>query len=531
MEHQVLYRKYRSSNFAQVIGQEHIKPILIESIKRNSISHAYLFSGPRGTGKTSIARLMAQAVNCLKFSEVGDVCNECQNCLLIAAKQAVDIIEMDAASNRGIEEIRQLKDSINYVPSNLKYKVYIIDEAHMLTKDAFNALLKTLEEPPSHALFILATTEPHKIPITIISRVQRYDFNLASKVQLADKLSTIVEAEGYEIDNDGLDLMYKFSGGSFRDAESILGKILSQINDKKITTEIINSTIGVIDEESIKEFIKILLAMDLEQALICLDDLVNKSIDLGVFVDQVITEVRNMIFENLENNAEITKLSGLIREFVEIRNQMRLMSDKLIALQIGIINICSQKSITNYELREKQEKKVGSMKYEVGNQTRNHKSEEPKETTQANTIKKILDPVRNDSTQNSESKAQSLEPIAHSKTANSKLITQNSQLKHSLAIKLGEINKSLQTIMEESAVEQVENKIIIKNGYPFKLKKLQNEDNAKIIKQILDKLIGGDFILSFQPDKSLRGVSETASLSGDIVVEHEDNSDIVEDFL
>jgi len=211
---QVLYRKYRPQSFSEIKGQEQVIPLLIESIIKDKISHAYLFSGPRGCGKTTVARLMAKAVNCLNFKDQKDVCtvvkgNECTYCKSIDSGNNMDITEMDAASNRGIEEIRSLKDTVNFMPSFLKRKVYIIDEAHMLTKEAFNALLKTLEEPPEHVIFILATTESNKLPITILSRVTRFDFKFGEQNEIIEKLNYIVQQEDIHIDTEGLEMIYR----------------------------------------------------------------------------------------------------------------------------------------------------------------------------------------------------------------------------------------------------------------------------------------------------------------------------------
>jgi len=230
---QVLYRKYRSQTFSQVYGQDSVINVLLHSVNTDNISHAYLFSGPRGTGKTSTARIFAKAVNC-NFLKDGDPCNKCDTCNAINNGQFLDLIEIDGASNRGIDEIRQLKENVNFVPTQGKYKIYIIDEVHMLTTEAFNALLKTLEEPPAQIIFILATTEAHKLPLTIISRVQRFDFKLAEDKFIELKLKKILDAEKVNIEDEALKLLISSAEGSFRDGESILEKVLNS-TDKKST--------------------------------------------------------------------------------------------------------------------------------------------------------------------------------------------------------------------------------------------------------------------------------------------------------
>ncbi|MGL4730531.1 MAG: DNA polymerase III subunit gamma/tau, partial [Clostridium sp.] len=215
--HVTLYRKYRPKGFEEIAGEQEIVQTLKNSLKSNRLAHAYLFTGPRGVGKTSIARLMAKGVNCLTNGITDTPCNVCENCKEISMGNFLDLIEIDAASNRGIDEIRQLKEKINYSPTKGRKKVYIIDEVHMLTKEAFNALLKTLEEPPEHVLFILATTEPDKILPTIISRCQRYDFKSVNYRDMREKLLYIVDSEGYKIDEPSLVAIYEASSGSMRD--------------------------------------------------------------------------------------------------------------------------------------------------------------------------------------------------------------------------------------------------------------------------------------------------------------------------
>lgn len=341
---QVFYRKYRPSAFKELVGQDHIKNILTESILQDRISHAYLFCGPRGTGKTTVARLMAKAVNCTNFDKLGDVCNECEYCRAINAQSALDIIEMDAASNRGIDEIRSLKDSINYVPNFTKFKVFIIDEAHMLTKDAFNALLKTLEEPPEHVKFIMATTEPHKIPVTILSRVQRYDFKLASKNELSSKLSKIFEAEGTKVKDDVLDLLYKHSGGSYRDAESILSKVLGSAN-QNITVELIYSLLGIQKDENIGNFINALANSDKIEALNILDSFISNSADLSVVIDQTLDRLRDLIIENINSEKlDTPRYLTIINELIDIKRKMKIINDKILVFQVGVVKICSRES-------------------------------------------------------------------------------------------------------------------------------------------------------------------------------------------
>ncbi|MFA6422913.1 MAG: DNA polymerase III subunit gamma/tau [Patescibacteria group bacterium] len=241
-----LYQKFRPQKFNDVVGQDHIVYSLSGAILSDRISHAYLFTGPRGLGKTTLARLMAKAINCQnRKSDENEPCGKCQSCLEISNGSSLNVIEIDAASNRGIDEIRDLKEKIRYLPSGAKFKIYIIDEVHMLTEPAFNALLKTIEEPPAHAIFILATTDLHKVPLTIVSRCQKFDFHRAGPQTVKSKLDKIVKLEKFDITPDGIDLISRLAEGSFRDGESILEQISSVSDGQQITSQKIENLLGI----------------------------------------------------------------------------------------------------------------------------------------------------------------------------------------------------------------------------------------------------------------------------------------------
>lgn len=240
MAYTALYRKYRPTNFSSIVGQDVIVDILKNSIINNKVSHAYLFTGPRGTGKTSTAKILAHAVNCLNFTN--DICGECSICKSLDLNDN-DIVEIDAASNNGVDEIRSLRDNVNLMPAFCKYKIYIIDEVHMLSTGAFNALLKTLEEPPSHVIFILATTEPNKIPLTILSRCQRFDFNKINMNDLVSRLKYIVNEEGRVVSDNILEQIAKISDGGLRDAINLLDQVLS-LPDENINIDEVEKLSG-----------------------------------------------------------------------------------------------------------------------------------------------------------------------------------------------------------------------------------------------------------------------------------------------
>jgi len=270
-----LYQKYRSTNFDEIKGQEHITRLLKNAVKGKQISHGYLFVGSRGTGKTSMARIMAKAVNCLALTSSGNPCNECSVCKSIADGTFLDLIEIDAASNRGIDQIRELKEKIEFSPSEGQFKVYIVDEVHMLTTEAFNALLKTLEEPPKHVIFIFATTDVHKLPPTILSRCQRYDFRLGTDGEIKSLIEEIAKKEKIHIKGDALDLIVNNAKGSYRDALSILDVVYSGQEDTKqeITMEEVRKILGIPDSDQVLNLLHSLLVGDGSKSLEIIESL------------------------------------------------------------------------------------------------------------------------------------------------------------------------------------------------------------------------------------------------------------------
>ena len=293
MAYQALYRKYRPSTFDDFIDQDNVKKILVNSIKNNKISHAYLFSGPRGIGKTSMAKIFAKAINCDNFANSNDVCNECEHCIE-ANNQSVDIIEIDAASNNGVDQIRELRNKISIVPTNLKYKVYIIDEVHMLTNSAFNALLKTLEEPPSYVVFILATTEFYEVPETIVSRCQCYSFGRITQASLEKRLRYIATEEKIDITDDAISEIAQYSNGGLRDAISMLDKIRSFTEDK-ITVDVFKNINGMISQEEILSFYSNIFEKNISGILDIIDKINESGYDFKNFIERVMLLTRDKI--------------------------------------------------------------------------------------------------------------------------------------------------------------------------------------------------------------------------------------------
>jgi len=329
---ETLYRKHRPQTFADLIGQEHVKTTLQNQLKGGSLGHAYLFTGPRGVGKTTTARLLAKAVNCLNRGEGIEPCNTCEACLEVMGSRSLDVVEMDAASHTGVENVREnIIENVRFAPSMRKYKVFIIDEVHMLSSSAFNALLKTLEEPPSHALFILATTEIHKVPETIISRTQRFDFRRILSSVLVARLKRLVLAEGIEVEPSVLEEIARRSEGSQRDAESLLAQVLA-LGEKKITTELASLVLPLSRHDDIVGLTESLQRRDASEALARVDELVEQGTDLHHFLGDLIRFTRQLLLAHLSDTSKsLIDLPENVRERSVVLSQL-LTSEELTRL-------------------------------------------------------------------------------------------------------------------------------------------------------------------------------------------------------
>ena len=360
MSYTALYRKFRPDTFEDVKGQDHIVKTLRNQIKADRIGHAYLFCGTRGTGKTTVAKILARAVNC-EHPVDGNPCNECASCRAIASGASMNVIEIDAASNNGVDNIREIREEVAYPPTEGRYKVYIIDEVHMLSIGAFNALLKTLEEPPSYVIFILATTEAHKIPVTILSRCQRYDFRRISQETILKRLEDLMEKEQVDAEEKALRYVAKKGDGSMRDSLSLLDQCIAFYLGEKLTYDRVLEVLGAVDTDVFSELLRLILAEQITDAIALLDRLILDGRDLTQFVNDFTWYLRNLMLlkasddmEDIldistENLAQLREEAAMIRNdtlmrfiriFSELANSIRYSVNKRVMLEMALIKLC-----------------------------------------------------------------------------------------------------------------------------------------------------------------------------------------------
>ena len=372
MNYTALYRKFRPKTFGEMVGQEHITRTLKNQIKANRIGHAYLFNGGRGTGKTSAAKIMARAINCLNPKD-GEPCNECEICKGALSGSLTDIVEMDAASNNSVEDIRSIREEVNFLPTVAKYRVYIIDEVHMLSIGAFNALLKTLEEPPEHVKFILATTEPQKLPATILSRCQRFDFKRISNEDIIKRLKVVCNESNIEITDSALNIIAVLSEGAMRDALSILERCI-QDGENKIDEDKIKDLVGIPKIAFVNSITEAIIDYDIDKALKSMDDILNEGKDLNNFLWEIIKYIKDILIYKSSKKADLysedeianinaisekvtkEKLVNLIYELSKLETDMKWSTQKTIMFQAGIIKLCSNEFDSSNNIEERVDK-------------------------------------------------------------------------------------------------------------------------------------------------------------------------------
>ena len=369
MGYTALYRKFRPLTFSEIVGQEHITRTLKNQIIAGRVGHAYLFNGGRGTGKTSAAKILARAINCLNPKD-GEPCNECEICKGAINGSLTDIVEMDAASNNSVEDIRSIREEVNFLPTKAKYRVYIIDEVHMLSTGAFNALLKTLEEPPEHVKFILATTEPQKLPATILSRCQRFDFKRISNENIIKRLNIVCERSNIEITKEALNIIAVLSEGAMRDALSILERCV-QDGENKIDEDKIKDLVGIPKITYVHNIIDAVVQYDVDKALEAIDVVLNEGKDIINLLWEMIKYIKDILVYkaskklDLYNEQELEqikiisekvskeKLIDLVYQLSELENDIKWSTQKTIMFQAGMIRLCSKQAQTSSNLEER----------------------------------------------------------------------------------------------------------------------------------------------------------------------------------
>lgn len=556
MSHQAIYRKFRPKTFDDVLGQEHVTKTLKNQILTNNIAHAYLFSGIRGTGKTSTAKIFSRAVNCLNNHD-GNPCNECEICKSTLDETNMDIIEMDAASNNGVEDIRELRDKVKFLPVKSKYKVYIIDEVHMLSKGAFNALLKTLEEPPEHLLFILATTEPQKIPATILSRCQRFDLKRIKSTVIVENMKKICEEIHVEYEEKALKLIAANSEGAMRDALSILDRCVS-FNEDKIDYETVINLLGTVNYQVVLEASNHIIDKNIKSAMVLVDEILNRGKEITLFLDELIINFRNMLIIKTTNSAdnlmrisedeaeELKKASSRVSidEIVSIIEELStaqleckrslnprvLLETKLIKMLHNVNNSNIDNLIKRIEELENNIKNNNfvSVRQERTSVNRHTSSEVKKEHTATNMSEYL---VHTDSTkqeaQESRQELKQFENKSDEAIYNAIISGWQTILK-----KIRSENAGLQAIIRESKLNEVTNKKVVFEFDPkftFHINAANQPKNKQKFKEVLQSFLNEDCEVEFiikKEEKSIKPKKTIEDVYEDLVSEF--GEDIVE---
>jgi len=505
---ETLYRKYRPGNFSEIIGQTHIVRTLTNAVKNGRVGQAYLFTGPRGTGKTSIARILAKTVNCEKPRN-GITCEKCEACKLISENKTLDIIEIDAASNTGVDNIRELRETVALQPTKLKYKVYIIDEVHMLSTGAFNALLKTLEEPPPHVIFILATTEIHKVPATIISRCQRFDFARLPIENIIEKLSLIAKSEKIKIGKEALEMIAISAEGGMRDAESLLSQIIS-LEDKDITTAEVEEILGTADRKYTENIAKMVIEKNTAEAIGQINKLLDSGYDLSVFNKSLINYFRQLMLlkineklsdfftyemtkEQIENmkkiaiSAELPDILLAINLFLEAQNKINSFILPQLPLEIAIIMATQNIKHTTYNMKHEtfDEKIAQNSRIKIQNS-------QPKADPPLVEKSKI---TNNEPTPEQTRKFQQINDLDIDFVKNNW---------NKLLVEIKPYNHSLNALLSNCKVIKVEGAaIIIATPYDFYREKLDEPGNRLTIEKVFSSILGSKVSVSIITDKSI----------------------------
>lgn len=519
----VLYRKYRPQKFIDIVGQNHVTRTLSNSLASGNFSHGYLFSGPRGSGKTTIARILAKALNCTG-RELGkdsfEPCQKCASCKEINAGKSLDIIEIDAASNRGIDEIRELRDKIRFAPTSSRYKVYIIDEVHMLTKEAFNALLKTLEEPPKHAVFLLATTEPQKVLPTILSRVQRFDFHKATIEEIETLLSRVAKSEKLKIQDEAMKLLAQLSFGAYRDSLSLLDQVSSTAEvGMEITVEKVQELLGLGSDESIFLFAESLARKDRAAAFKLISELYFQGVDLEHFTTKFIEILRKIALLKLGENQlfdltkeqqekvkilagqfEINDLMAMIEKFILSIPKIKSANLPQLPLEMLVYEITtsgSEDQISNIK-NQKEETLTKSQEKTPNNQVGESDVLEVNRggRAQGQGEPERLGPI---------SSLGKSSPVSSTNIGEPKSETFNVNLWPEVVKETKVHNNSLAAMLSDAAIsEAADDKITLAFKFKFHSDVIAKKTNTKVIEEIIEKVCGTRYVLSCVADPNLK---------------------------
>lgn len=490
-----LYRKYRPATFSEMIGQKHVVQTLKNAVKSGRIGQAYLFAGPRGTGKTSIARIFAKTINCTHLKN-GEPCLKCESCKLITDARALDIIEIDAASNTGVDNIRELRETVKLPPSSLKYKVYIIDEVHMLSGGAFNALLKTLEEPPANVVFILATTEVHKIPETILSRVQRFDFTRLTIEEIINRLEEIAKLEKVKIDREALEIIASSSEGGMRNAESLLGQVIA-LEDKKITTKEVEFILGTVSEKFTAQFVELIIEQKYSEVFSKIGELREMGVDFKNFGKSLLNYLRQMLV--LKINPDLgQKLSYEITKerLGQIKKQISSVDTDDILNFMNILQENTEKFKSSPLPQLYLEMSIA--KFATQNPSYSRSDQSVSKKTLERESAPHIETIKADKTIDAAELPKKAEEVAVKSKTNAdpedleRIISSWQEIIESLK----SYNHSLSSVLKMSQPALIEeNFLILKTKYDFYKDKLVDMTNRLTIEKAIDKITGVDLKL------------------------------------
>jgi len=534
-----LYRKYRPVKFSQIVGQNHVVRTLTNAIANERIGHAYLLTGPRGTGKTTLARIFAKTINCLdpqmnKEKKGGirvEPCNKCDHCKLIQTNRAIDLVEIDAASHTSVENIRQLNDSITLPPTTFKYKIYIIDEVHMLSTGAFNALLKTLEEPPAHAIFILATTELHKVPETIISRCQRFDISHLSQDQIIKRLGQIAKSEKVEIEPDALETIAIEAEGGMRDAESLLGQIIS-LEDKSITAQEVHDILGTSSKRVVREFAEVIAKKDISSALDQINKLQNEGINLknfnkallsffraiaiiktcGESSHKILSTLSSEQFQQSEAIAKVISLEDNVRLIEILQKSLGGYKDTAIP-QLPLEMAAIEFSLSALEKAPEDQKKTTDQdktipdKQEKKGQVQAPAQEEHSPQPSSPKVKEVAEERLPENEEKQETPKAEEKPKSRP-SGKIPSFEQILELWSEIIKGVKPHNHSIHAFLENCLPCGIkENTLYIKTKYDFYKNKLSERQNRLTVQEVIDKITGTDLNISFLTESECQSMN------------------------